>query len=321
MVRPSVLNRRKNKVESDCTTPIARLTPLVDSVVDRFYWFYPYLAGLFPEVTCSKKYFFIYSTDHSVGAGAICWGEGDNLDLTDFVELGTIFSYQQCETPYLIRDTNRSKPLQLFFHTRYLEGGNLGIQNTRLFECAGGLLHEASWTDRGRPFTQGGLEEGDQHLGYAMFYPALDGTWARGIGFKGENPESEDNVPIYQYYHTAGDLSDFDRGDIIDARSPEESDRFYSLTFGRFLNWNGIPIWAGTTNPRYPPGLNKKQWVICRATEDLEIKEMIIKLNNNQFQNTMSPFIEGDTLHIYHANDTVSLDHCTVDLLQISNWR
>ena len=292
------------------------LTPLVDASVERFYWFYPWLASEYPEVTCTKKYFFTYSTDHAVaGVAMIAWGEGDNLDLSDFVELGIITTQGAPETAYIIRQEGTERPINMFFHKA---NGDFGIQNTHMHSTKGGLLHDTDWREEGPVLSQGGLIEGDQHLGYFMPYRMADGTY-KGMGFK-QQSILQDNVPLYQYYTTAFDLTNWDRAGFLNVRDPNSTETFFSYTFGRFFKYEGSWWWIGTLNPTEPPGLDRKKLAVCRATEDLEILEQVLTLNGDVLSNVWSVYIKGDTAHLYMHDDVNFLYYTTWDLLQLKNY-
>lgn len=83
--------------------PVLKLTGGIDTPINSLSWFNPYLASDFPEFReVTKTYFFFYSTDHENDGSR--WGEGDNLDLSDFQDGGRMLSlYTSSETPFLQR--------------------------------------------------------------------------------------------------------------------------------------------------------------------------------------------------------------------------
>jgi urease beta subunit len=144
------------------------------------FWPNVYKSSDFPEVTTTKPYFILYSTDHSTGDGGVWWGEFDSYSgnvLTGFVLRGQIFTGNQIETPFLIKiPTSESglatETLFLYTHTNATDSGNVaGAQETRLHTTTGGLLHTATYTDRGRPL---GILAGENHTGYLR-------VWKRGV--------------------------------------------------------------------------------------------------------------------------------------------
>src|SRR5690606_13724923 len=89
--------------EFQLASPIQNVLTLgTDVTPNSIYWFRPYLSSEFPEITCDKTYLFLYSTDHDSGGGGggIYWGKGNNLDCSDFEELGLIIEGYQAETPF-----------------------------------------------------------------------------------------------------------------------------------------------------------------------------------------------------------------------------
>ena len=134
-------------------------------------WFRPYLASDFPEITCDKKYIFTYSTDHSNTDGEIWWAKGDNLNGSDLVEQGIIMSGYQSESPFLIRipaaECGDSEVIHLYYQTNAIDPTNASKQQTHLITTTGGLLHTATWTQRGKPL---GLIDDENHTGYLKVY-------------------------------------------------------------------------------------------------------------------------------------------------------
>jgi hypothetical protein len=135
-------------------------------------WFKPYLASDYPEITCDKTYFFIYSTDHSEAIGEIWWGKGNNLDCSDFEEAGRILTNAYApESPFLIRipsaECGDSEVIHLYYHTASDDPTNASKQQTHLITTTGGLLHSATWTQRG---TILGIVGSENHTGYFKLY-------------------------------------------------------------------------------------------------------------------------------------------------------
>jgi hypothetical protein len=131
-----------------------------------------YKSSDFPELTTSKDYFMVYSTDHSTGGGAVFWAEMDDPEGSGFIEKGEIVSGYQCESPFLIRIPTAesgltSETIFLYYHT-FNEPGNAIDQETRLITTAGGAeLHLCTFTDRGRPL---GVSGTDNHTGYCKVF-------------------------------------------------------------------------------------------------------------------------------------------------------
>jgi len=134
--------------------------------VPSLYWARIHKSSDWPEITTTKDYFVLYSTVHSAGQGGIFWGECDDVEYKGFVERGVVVSGYQAETPWLYRGSDATKPIYISYHT-LSEPGHTVSQETRLIKTSGGVLHEAVWTDLGRPIT---LESGWNHTGYNVVF-------------------------------------------------------------------------------------------------------------------------------------------------------
>ncbi len=94
----------------------------LDSDSDTFMWLIkPYLATDYPEISgVTKKYFWIYSSHH--GNYGSSWGQSDNLDLSDFEEMGKMdMSGNSDESPTLFRvpaaeSYNGNEMLAIMYH-------------------------------------------------------------------------------------------------------------------------------------------------------------------------------------------------------------
>ena len=141
---------------------------VADVTLDSHFYLQIYKSSEFAEITTTKDYFCIFSSAHNNSLGGVWWAECDDAKLTGFVERGLIIDGDQSESPFLIKiPTSESglttDTLFLYYHTDTTETGNDGKQQTRLITCDGGLLHTATWTDRGRPL---GIVGTDNHTGY-----------------------------------------------------------------------------------------------------------------------------------------------------------
>lgn len=281
-------------------TPVVALSTFTPSTI---YWFSPYKASDFPEVTCDKNYFFLYSTDHDGGDGGIYWGKGDNLDLSDFQELGLIIDGYQAETPFLYRFSGETRPIYLYYHTSITDPANSGIQQTRLITTTGGLLHTATWTQETNPITP---EGGDDHTGYLKF-------WDNGISLKGVHYVTQilaGTSDGSQYYSTvSSDGLTLTRGEMVDIYSPSlPASRMNQLSFGRFFYKYNRWWWIGCTRRRYgyenipTPGTTTNIYidlVLCRANSDFEVTEMVAKLYEGG--RYWECYIEGDIAYLYES--------------------
>lgn len=153
-------------------------SPAQTSIASLF-WPQIYKSSEWLEITTTKPYFILYSTDHDTSIGGIWWGEFDSLDnnvINGFIENGKILDGDQAETPFLLKVPIAESGLTndtifLYYHTDTTETGNDSKQQTRLRTTTGGALHSATWTDRGRPL---GIVAGETHTGYLR-------VWKKGI--------------------------------------------------------------------------------------------------------------------------------------------
>jgi hypothetical protein len=144
-----------------------------------------------PELTTTKPYFIVYSTDHDQINGGIWWGEMDTPEGLNFIERGKIdvASGYQPESPFLYRAdtalTGFTGEILLACHT-YNEPGHTIAQETRLFSTTGGAeLHLCTYTDQGRPITPQG---DDSHTGYLVVLNPGEATLVGHHNVKGGTP-------------------------------------------------------------------------------------------------------------------------------------
>lgn len=305
---------------SDVTTFTEVLTPSTDVTPDTILWFTPYLSALFPEIPCDKTYFFLYSTDHDSSDGGIWWGKGNNLDLSDFVEISStpiVIGYQ-AETPFLYRFPNETEPIYLYYHTFALDPSNSGHQETHLITTTGGELHSASWTDRGKPL---GSELGDDHTGYLKFWN--NGVNLIGIHYK-EGASPPNNIGVWQYSVIASDGFTATRGGLFDSTTHITSGRFVVPTYGTIFYLYGQWWWLGETETTTGLSLTSatKGLVLCKMNSDFEITEQVVELNGGDIgQYGFYPYISGLTAHIYIGSvSSGAMKYTTYNLIQLENY-
>jgi hypothetical protein len=272
--------------------------------INSFYFITPYKAVDYPEVNCDKTYFFVYSTDHDDGAGAIWWGKGNNLDLSDFQELGLITTGYQSETPVLMKIPTTESGLQtdtifMYYHTGTDDPANTNAQETRLLTCAGGDLHTASWTDRGNPL---GLLEGESHTGYFRIYKRGANDYiGTHITFGGLSQEWK--------YSTSTDGLTFVRGPKVDVRTSVNINYFAQPSDGMYFKYNGIQYWIGNAHPRKNSGIfDIDRKLILTRMDNGEFGKMteLDVLNNGTVNLRHGAYIENGIAHIYATYPTVS---------------
>lgn len=167
------------KAAADATEDPSALSP-ADVTHDSLYWPVIYKSSDWPEITTTKDYFVIYSSDHAAGAGGVYWGQFDNFNggiLNGFVESGLIVGGSQAETPWLMRIPTAESGLAsdtifLYYHTDTSDADNAGIQETHLITSTGGTLHTATWTERNQSDGDNvlGVESGETHTGYLRVF-------------------------------------------------------------------------------------------------------------------------------------------------------
>ena len=286
------------------------LTAGTDISLYSFFWFRAYKSIEYPEVDCDKKYFFIYSTDHDVGDGGVNLGKGDNLDLSDFVEVGTIFTGYQIETPYLIRNENAvdGEVLHLFSHTNFYDPINNSIQQTRLHTTSGGDLINSTWTDRGNPL---GQETGETHTGYFK-------CWSSGAGYTGIHI-TLGGVPQDWRYSYSSDLRTWTRNGLYDILSGVPDGYKSKPSYGWFFEKYGQKWWIGTVElvTSSSPTDMDKVLALVKSNDSFELVEFVSFLNNAVGTRNYEVCIDGDTAHIYYQNPKTLLYYATWDLRQL----
>tara|TARA_B100000378_G_scaffold217927_1_gene181162 strand:- start:4603 stop:5571 length:969 start_codon:yes stop_codon:yes gene_type:complete len=280
---------------------------------DSIYWFRPYLASDYPELTCDKKYIFLYSTDHDSGQGGIYWGKGNNLNLSDFEEVGLIIDGYQAETPFLMRFPQNDRPIHLYYHTTLNDPQNNGHQETKLITTTGGELHTADWTYEGHPL---GTFPEDQHTGYLKFWETqagIIGTHYR----KGSNAQTG-YIGEWQYSTTVDGLT-FQRGEIVNVLDNIEGNRRYVPSFGWFFEMYGKWWYIGSSESSVLPfgaGNETKQLIVAKSNSNLEFKKQLAILNNSQFTRNWEIYIEEEKelAHLYLNEKEDGLFYSTWDL-------
>jgi len=207
----------------------------VDIVKSGFYFFKHYETADYQNAACDKKYFFLYSTDHNIGAGGLYLGKGNNLDLSDFVEVGLIHENYQAETPWYLEMDGIS---YLYYHTATEDPRNAGLQQTQLFTYSGppAELHLMSLVAQDQPL---GIFGDDNHTGYAKIYDiSTNRVIATHIRKRGL-PQ-----PWARSVSTDRGLT-FTREEDIDTKTGIETGYFFKPSIGTYFNFNGFQWYIG----------------------------------------------------------------------------
>lgn len=288
-----------------------------DTQLDSLYWFIGYKSVDFPEVVCDKDYFFIYSTDHSSLTGAaIAWGKGNNLDLSDFIEVAkiNIAPNYQSETPQLIRIPSvDGNVLHLYIHTDSPEPGNDNKQQTRLFTASGGNeLHLNTWNDLGRPL---GIVTDENHTGYFRGYE-------RGVNDYIATHIAKGGLPQPWKQSTSTDGRTWTRGVTVDTITGTESGYFAQLSDGLYFEKYGIQWWIGQLHPESGSGIfdADKKIALCKSVTPFGELEQVKLLNAGKENLRHTLIINGDLAHIFITNPKTDLYHGTYDLTDLENY-
>ena len=220
-------------------------------------WAYPRKSSDFPEITTTKDYFVVYSTDNASSAnGRVKWAEMDDLEFNGFEFRGNIVTGFQAEYPWIIRIPSDvsgiSDTIFIYYHTNSSDPSNTITQETKLITSSGGLLHTATWTKYDNVL---GVQSGDNHTGYLKLFK-------RGYSDYIGSHLNQGGLPISdkQSWSTSSNGINFVRGGKFfetDGMPPPD---------GQFRREDGLSfIWKGnyyafinyTTEDRLLPGVKR----------------------------------------------------------------
>lgn len=306
-----------NSSITDISTPTQVLTCGVDSVLTSFFWFTPYRSSDFPEIECDKTYFFLYSTDHNqnFSQAACYWGKGNNLDLSDFQEVGLVVTGYLAETPFLYRFPDADRPIFLYYHTVDSNPINLcGGQETNLITTSGGALHTATWTQEANPM--GCQGDGQNHTGYIRFWD-IEGVLTGNHSFIGAAPAD------WQRATTSDGLSFTTLNTYINYDVFLETGRSWALSWMEVFNYNNkyyAFVNSMDNNLAFSLGDFPTAGLhLVEINADLEIVRLIKTLNNNSLDQAFSFFIEGNTAHFYRQSGRTDYPDTYYGYLAYSN--
>lgn len=214
----------------------------VSSSALGFYFFRPYLVANFSTINYDTKYFFVWSTDH--GSGKMFVGKGNNLDLSDFVDLGQINIFgNQIETPFLME---RNGKLLFYCHTDSGEIGNDSKQQTQLYTYQGAanelqLIPEVDWLGGTRPF---GIVGDENHTGYGNFYERENDILAFHLTYGGLPQMVASSIS------TDGGYTYTRLESPVDLITGVEENYYAQLQDGRYFDWKGKQFFLGHIHPQ-----------------------------------------------------------------------
>lgn len=299
----------------------------VDVSPTIFFWFRPYLASDFPEIVCDKKYFFLYSTNHAGETedyyGGVWWGKGDNLDLSDFVEVAQVLpSEYQIETPFLIRipeaECGDSEVLHLFFHPNQSWPGE-SYQETRLYTSVGGFtLDNVTWTDNG---TVLGLEAGETHTGYCKVYKnGVSDYTAIHLTKGGQTPQ-----PFYTSFSADG--RNWTRGDAINTQlGLADLDWEYKSPNGQFFSLYGknwfIGAFQDITLDTIPYGRTLSMQCVLTSVDDIDRfkSDGLLEIIDDSLWINWDVYIENGWAYCYGMNTVSQLTYGRYDLRNLKKF-
>lgn len=312
------------------TAPILKLTGGSDSVLNSFYWFRPYLASDYQALATAsgvtKKYFFLYSTDHDGAASGIYLGEGDDLNLIDFNEIGMVFTigapYHR-ETPFLFYSDSSNivdgERYCLYIHSK--ETGNDAGQSTRLYTSDGSnslLDAEVNWAYRGNVLgNEGGV---DTHTGYIKVFQRGANDYVSVHLRKSSEDGTATNYNTWGY-STSTDGRTWSRGGFTDQVSPfisNASDYKYLPAAVAPFTLDGVLY-----------GIGFMRAIVTSGNEDLNKTICLVKLDSNmqaiEYVKNVLPngiravetYIIDMTAYVYFQSPRGSLYVSKVDLRKI----
>lgn len=316
------------------------LTGGADSASDTFLWFIRYyLASDFPEISgVTKNYFWIYCSHHANYGSS--WGQSDNLDLSDFEEMGAMnLAGNSGESPTLYRvpaseSYNGIEMLGIMYHpsdlpqqSRLYVNNNTADNSLSLTNVDGNgdwtyvndLVGAGYATDKilglhtlANGNQIGGLDE--THTGYAAIRK-------RGVNdYEARHSAVSVDVPLVIYrYSYSSDGKNWVRGEDSDFISINSVDWLPSYQ-NYFISSNGS-IFALST-------------IRINALEETDRPVAILKFDENyrnpyvyyylDITNGISYFtIDNGIMYLYFIDSREIPNHVvttTLDISNIDNW-
>lgn len=281
-----------------------------DTSISTLLWLRIYKSSDYPMITTSKDYFVTWSTDHDSGAGGLWWGEMDDLEFNGFVELGQIYdstsdfgATSQAETPELLIIPDSvsgytNSQVHLYYHM-FQPTGFQARQETHLMTCDGGVLHSATWTQRGSQIPFG---TGDTHNGYLRPYTRAGGDYV-GYVFRST---SVDNPPSERYIVTSVDGHTWVKQEIVD-KNAIYGTGFYNPCYTIIFEYNSVRLavsWLKGLLSTDPStfGIVRIDPLTHRATH------LILELRLDDDLLDISAFKSNTELYIYYKRGIDPLD-------------
>jgi hypothetical protein len=297
------------------STPIETLVGGTDTSLTTIYWIQVYRSADFPEITgLTKDYLFIYSTHHN-STGGCSWGQGDNLDLSDFIEGGVIQSGASQETPFLYRipaaQAGDSEELHFTYHPVN------SPQQTRLWTSSGGSLtnmtSNGSWTNRGVMLPAPAIAT--PHTGYAVFREASAGNYEIKSMYDG-NVSSQ----VFKYWSST-DGRNWTVGDSMNNIVINSTTWTPGRIAPHFIK-NGVPYAVGYIKTSSTVE-SERPIALFKFDANYRNVEVVHYLGYSSDSPTFSVSEDGNTLYIYFITSRTAPNKVFVstwDLTDFSNW-
>jgi len=292
-------------------------------------------SSKFPTVTTTKKYIVLYSTDHSpsetstpnAANGAIAWGECDHPNLSGFVERGVIISGYGSETPNLelVSADPDGQTVHLYYHPGTTHPDSGGLQQTRLITTTGGLLHTATWTDRGKVLGITAYETANYaqvHTGYLVTFKQPDNSFVGVHVVQGWNSNTATGIPKMGISTSINGRSWTRINESIDQTSYMPYFRQFHITRAFYFTRNATQYSVACDTP-FDFDWTKTYISIARCDGNfnpLELLGNISAVDSGNGCGNAGFYIDDDSpdvLHIYYIMNKTDLYYTTWDLTNL----
>ncbi|MDF2993241.1 MAG: hypothetical protein K0S37_3755, partial [Microbacterium sp.] len=231
---------------------------------DSIYWFRPINAEAFGITNPLDKYYWLYSTNHTIGGVYLA----TSPTLTGpFTGRGKVYDDDdgngQCETPFAVRDsTGQYKAAVLYQIAQAV--GSVGTQSTKV-----------AFTDDFINWVEGTVviditpsTPGDGHTGYQIAHTVGSATYVQGLYGGGNMPAfamhvSYDGCRTFQFVAPLG----LERDLITDDRRAERNT-------GAIFTWRGQQWWVGLLTD-YVSGSNVKNGRLAVAPISADLTTLL----------------------------------------------
>ena len=254
------------------------------------------------------------------GAGGVYWAECDDLELTNFVERGVIVIGYQAEAAFIYLKSNDidGDIIHLTYHPNDTFPSE-SYQQTRLLTCTGGLLHTATWTDRGKVLGLISPPGTENHTGY-LIVETLGASSLVGIHTT-KGSTTTPSPPNRQGKSTDTDGRAYTRiSSDLDMTSYMPYKRYQHHMGGKFFDRGGTQYLV-TRQLTYDNDFENQRLSIFGCDGDYVVTSFIGNISIPDGGNgirTANYYLDGDTLHIYYNTATkTEIFHTTWNLTNL----